>query len=674
MLQNTKVFLLRSLYFLQHPTIRMKMNIKSLTYTLISSLCSAALFAATPASAQDAGAPAADLLSAAYTGKAYSPYARRSFPEKPLWGDSHLHSNLSMDAGLFGNRLSPRDAYRFARGEEVVSSTGQAVRLSRPLDWLSVADHSDGMGFFGDLAKGKPELLAYEQSARWMKALAAGGDESVKASLDLITTFSNDKMDPEMMALYSPGAKLYKNLWEKVIQDADDFNQPGVFTAIIGFEWTSLIQGNNMHRVVLMRDGATRARQVVPYTMTAPQGSPDPRDLWKYMNNYVEQTNGEILAIAHNGNLSNGIMFPLEAQWNGTELDEEYVTQRAKWEPLYETTQMKGDGEAHPFLSPDDEFSDYETWDIANLDASQAKTNDMLAGEYAREALKRGLAIETRLGTNPYKFGLIGAPDSHTSLATAEEDNFFGKHPGYEPSPTRMPHPFMETDKGKIMGWQMAASGLAAVWATENTREALFDAMQRKEVYGTTGPRMSVRLFGGWEFTDQDINSRIPATIGYEKGVPMGGDMRIQPEGVKAPNFMVYALRDPIGANLDRIQIVKGWEDADGNTQEKVYDVAWSGDRQPNEKGKLPAVGNTVDVANANWTNTIGSSELATVWTDPDFDPAVKSFYYARVLEIPTPRWSTYDAFRFDIDIPEGAPTSTQERAYTSPIWYSPKT
>jgi hypothetical protein len=630
------------------------------------------------ATAQAAGAPeswaAADQLNSVYTGKAYSPYAKRSFPEKPLWGDSHLHTNLSMDAGLFGNRLSPREAYRFARGEEVVSSTGQPVRLSRPLDWLAVADHSDGMGFIGDLAKGKPELLAYEQSAGWMKALNAGGDEAVNASLDLITKFSNNKIDPEMFALYSPGSKLYKNLWEKVIQDAEDFNQPGIFTAMIGFEWTSLIEGNNMHRVVLMRDGAIRARQVVPFTMTAPQGSPDPRDLWKYLDNYVQKTDGEILAIAHNGNLSNGIMFPLEAQWNGTKLDEEYVTQRAKWEPLYETTQMKGDGEAHPFLSPDDEFANYETWDLGNLDASVAKTNDMLAGEYAREALKRGLAIETRLGTNPYKFGLIGATDSHTSLATAEEDNFFGKHSGYEPNPHRMTHPFMETENGKIVGWQMVASGLAAVWANENTREGIFDAMQRKEVYGTTGPRMSVRLFGGWEFTEQDMNSRIPATIGYEKGVPMGGDLHARPEGANAPNFMVYAVRDPIGANLDRVQIVKGWEDADGNTQEKVYDVAWSGDRKPDGNGKLPAVGNTVDVANANWTNTIGAAELATVWNDPDFDPAVKAFYYVRVLEIPTPRWSTYDAFRFNIEIPEGAPTSTQERAYTSPIWYAPET
>jgi hypothetical protein len=625
---------------------------------------------AAPASAQIV--PDKSSLSGLYTGKAYSPYAQRGFPERPLWGDSHLHTTLSFDAGIIGNRLPPRDAYRFARGEEVVSSTGQTVRLSRPLDWLAVTDHSDGMGLAGDVISGKPELLAYEQAARWNKGLSEGGDAAVQAGLDLVQTFSQGKMDPDMLALYSPGSKLYKNLWEKVIDDAEAFNDPGRFTAMIGFEWTSLIKGNNMHRVVLMRDGPVRARQVVPYTTQAPNGSPDPRDLWKYLTNYEEKTGGEVLAIAHNGNLSNGIMFPLEAQWNGTEFDETYITQRIKWEPLYEITQIKGDGETHPFLSPDDEFADYENWDIGNLDVSEAKTDDMLAGEYAREALKRGLAIETKLGTNPYKFGLIGATDSHTSLATAEEDNFFGKHSGAEPKPQRMTHPFMKTEAGTIMGWQMVASGLAAVWATENTREAIFDAMQRKEVYGTTGPRMSVRLFGGWQITEQDLNSRIPAFVGYKKGVPMGGDLRVMPEGAKAPKFMVYALRDPIGANLDRIQIVKGWLGSDGATQERVYDVAWSGDREPGADSKLPAVGNTVDVANANWTNTIGASELATVWADPDFDPKQKAFYYARVIEIPTPRWSTFDAFRYGIDLPEGAPTSTQERAYTSPIWYTP--
>jgi hypothetical protein len=646
----------------------MKVGRISITSTVFCA--TALLLAAAPASAQLS--PDKNTLSPDYTAKTYSPYAHRAFPEKALWGDSHLHTELSMDAGLFGNRLPPREAYRFARGEEVVSSSGQPVRLSRPLDWLVIADHSDGMGMAGDLADGRPEVMTYEQGRKWSKGLQEGGKAGVEAALDLIMNFSQGTVDPKMMALYSPGSKLYKNLWEKVVADAEAFNDPGRFTAFIGFEWTSLIKGANMHRVVIMRDGPVRARQVVPFTMTAPQGSPNPRDLWKYLSNYEKTTGGEVLAIAHNGNLSNGIMFPLEAQFDGKKLDKTYVTQRSKWEPLYEATQIKGDGEAHPFLSPDDEFADFETWDFGNLDLSAVKTDDMLAGEYAREALKRGLALETRLGTNPYKFGMIGATDSHTSLATAEEDNFFGKHAGTEPSPERMTNYFMENDLGKIMDWQLVASGLAAVWSRENTRESIFDAMQRKEVYGTTGPRMVVRFFGGWEYVEQDLNSRIPVLAGYQKGVPMGGDLRVMPENAKAPSFMTYALRDPIGANLDRIQIVKGWLDANGASHEKVYDVAWSGDRKLGADGKLPAVGNTVDVANAHWTNTIGASELATVWTDPDFDPKLKAFYYVRVLEIPTPRWTTYDAFRFGVDLPKGAPTSIQERGYTSPIWYTP--
>jgi hypothetical protein len=644
---------------------------------VLLAVVTSSVFATGALAADDAGAVSGagtaskETLSAAYTGKSYSPYAERNFPERPLWGDSHLHTSLSMDAGLFGNRLPPTEAYRFARGEEVISSTGQAVRLARPLDWLVIADHSDGMGLIDDIKSAKPELLAYEQGARWSDAFAAGGDEAVQATLDLITTFSQGMVDPKMFASYSPGSKSFKNLWERVVADAERFNDPGRFTALIGFEWTSLIEGNNMHRVVIMRDGPVRARQVVPFTMTPPQGSPDPRELWKYLTNYEANTGGEILAIAHNGNLSNGIMFPLEEQWNGKNFDKTYVTQRNKWEPLYEVTQIKGDGETHPFLSPDDEFADYETWDIGNLDVSAAKTDEMLAGEYAREALKRGLQIDKKRGTNPYKFGMIGATDSHTSLATAAEDNFFGKHSGYEPKAERMTHPFMKNENGSIMGWQMVASGLAAVWATENTRESIFDAMQRKEVYGTTGPRIGVRFFGGWDYTEQDMNSRTPAIAGYDKGSPMGGDLRVKPEDAQAPNFMVIALRDPIGANLDRIQIIKGWIDAKGKTHEKVYDVAWSDDRKPGSDGKVPAVGNTVDVANANWTNSIGASELLAVWTDPAFDASQDAFYYARVIEIPTPRWTTYDAFRYGLELPDGVPATTQERAYTSPIWYT---
>jgi hypothetical protein len=637
-----------------------------------SALMMLALMTEPSAFSQDAGSATPENLSAAYYGKAYSPYANLGFPERPLWGDSHLHTSLSMDAGLFGNRLPPRDAYRFARGEQVVSSTGLPVRLSRPLDWLVVADHSDGMGMIDDLKSSKPELISFEQGARWSKGLKQGGQAAVDAAMDLIGNFSQGTIDPKLVALYSPGSKVYQTVWDGVIDEAEKFNEPGRFTALIGFEWTSLIQGNNMHRVVIFRDDEGRARQVEPFTQTAPIGSPDPRDLWKYLADYEAKTGGDILAIPHNGNLSNGIMFPLVSQWNGKKLDKNYVKQRNQWEPLAEATQIKGDGEAHPLLSPDDEFADFETWDAGNLDMSQAKTPDMLAGEYTREALKRGLAIESKLGTNPYKFGLIGSTDSHTSLATAADDNYFGKHTGAEPKPDRWDHAFAKTDQGEILGWQMVASGLAAVWATENTRKSIFDAMERKEVYGTTGPRMSVRLFGGWDFTTQDLNSRMPAVVGYEKGVPMGGDLRRAPNKQATPKFMVYALRDPIGANLDRIQIVKGWVDKKGKTFEKVYDVAWSGDRKPGADGKLPAVGNTVDVANANWTNAIGASELGVVWTDPDFDSKQKAFYYARVLEIPTPRWTAYDAFRFGVTMSKDVKMTTQERAYTSPIWYAP--
>jgi hypothetical protein len=573
-----------------------------------------------------------------------------------------------MDAGAFGNRLGLDAAYRFARGEEVVSSNGTPARLSRPLDWLVIADHSDNMGFFPDLLAGKPQMLADPTGKDWYERIKSG--DGVSVALEIISKFSQGEF-PEALA-YTPDSTAYKSVWQETIDAAEKYNDPGKFTALIGFEWTSLVKGANMHRVVIYRDNADKASQLVAYTTTPPLGSINPRDLWKWMENYEEKTGGDVLAIAHNGNLSNGIMFPLQAQYDGTAFDDTYVTQRNRWEPLYEATQIKGDGETHPLLSPDDEFADYETWDVGNLDLSAAKTDGMLAGEYSREALKRGLEIEALLGTNPYKFGQIGSTDSHTSLATAQEDNFFGKHTGYEPSPTRMDHPMMKSDQGVIEGWQTAASGLAAVWAPENTRESIFDAMARKEVYATTGSRMGVRFFGGWDYALEDLNSRSPAFTGHKKGVPMGADL---PErtGSKAPSFMVYALRDPLGANLDRIQIIKGWLDADGKTHEKVYDVKWSGDRKPGKDGKLPAVGNTVDARRANFTNTIGSSELGTVWTDPDFDPKQKAFYYARVIEIPTPRWSTYDAFRFDIPIPEGAPVSTQERAYTSPIWYTPK-
>ncbi|MEH6581324.1 MAG: DUF3604 domain-containing protein [Halioglobus sp.] len=611
--------------------------------------------------------PDGQILSNAYTGTAYSPYAGRDFASNVYWGDTHLHTDISMDAGAFGNRLGLDAAYRFARGEQVESTNGGPAKLSRPLDFLVVADHSDNMGFFPDMMAGAPHILGDPIGKDWYDRINAG--EGVGVALELIGLFSQGEFPPAL--IYTPDSEPYKNAWARTVEAAEQFNEPGRFTAFIGYEWTSMVRGNNMHRVVVYRDGGDIGGQTVPFTTIPPQGSTTPRDLWNWLENYEKTTGGNVLAIAHNGNLSNGIMFPMVEQSDGKALDKAWAEQRAKWEPLYEATQIKGDGETHPFLSPSDEFADYETWDIGNLDVSQAKSNDMLAGEYTREALKRGMELEQKFGTNPYQFGLIGSTDSHTSLATAQEDNFFGKHSGAEPGPERMFHPFMKTEVGTIMGWQQVSSGLAAVWAKENTREALFDAMERKETYATTGSRMSVRMFGGWNFTLADFNNRQPAFAGYSKGVPMGSELPVRTGGKSDPSFMVFALRDPVGANLDRIQIVKGWYDGK-KLKEQVYDVVWSGDRSPDSKGRLPAVGNTVNVAQASWTNSIGSSELGTVWTDPDFNPKHQAFYYARVLEIPTPRWSTHDAMRFGVDLPDGAPTTTQERAYTSPIWYAP--
>ncbi len=601
----------------------------------------------------------------------YSPYAGRNFPTRPLFGDTHLHTAYSMDAGAFGARLTPKDAYRFARGEEMTASSGQRVKLSRPLDFLVVTDHSDNMGFFADLAAGKPEVLADPLGRKWYDLMQSG--KGGEAAIDIVMKFSQG-LFPKTL-IYAPGTPAYRSTWRETIKAADEADTPGRFTAFIGYEWTSNTGGNNLHRNVIFRDNGQKAGLVEPLVTLKPWGSDNPRDLWKWMAAYEEKTGGELLAIAHNGNLSNGRMFPVIEPGTGKPIDREYAEQRMKWERLYEATQIKGDGETHPFLSPNDEFANFERWDKGNLDLSEAKKNEMLQNEYVRSALKLGLKLEKELGTNPYKFGLVGSTDSHTGLSTAEEENFFGKATVSEPSPERASHPFVANPatKLKIMGWETSASGYAAVWAQENTRESIFDAMKRRETYATTGPRMVVRFFGGWDYEAKDAKNRLPAAIGYAKGVPMGGDLSAAQAG-KSPTFLVAALKDPIGANLDRIQIVKGWVDAKNEVQEKVYDVAWSdtATRKPAADGKLPAVGNTVDVADASWTNTIGDPELITVWKDPDFSASQSAFYYARVLEIPTPRWTAYDAKAFGVTMPKEVTMTLQERAYTSPIWYTP--
>lgn len=591
----------------------------------------------------------------------FSPYAGREFPTRILWGDTHLHTAVSVDAGTM-NTVGQEDAFRFARGEEVVTTHGLRARLSRPLDFLVLTDHAEMYGLMPALLAGDKDILATEKGKRWYDQLTSGNRDTVfETAMEIVDSLSKEEAPLDSTALT-------KKAWAQYTELADKYNQPGRFSALIGYEWTA-IGGFNLHRNVVFRGDGNEARKTVPFSQFDSQ---NPEDLWRALDQFSRESGSEVLAIPHNGNLSNGRMFSV-SNFDGSPLNKELAELRARMEPIMEATQIKGDGETHPFLSPDDEFADYETWDKANLNGTELKEQSMLQYEYAREALKTGLKLERELGVNPYMFGMVGSTDSHTSLTTAGEENFFGKHSGVEPEPQRWKHMVISSPLDPdlaVLGWQQSAAGYAGVWATENTREAIFDAMRRKEVYATTGSRMTVRFFGGWSFEPSDIQNRVPAYTGYEKGVPMGGELG-DATG-KAPSFLVAAAKDPYSGNLDRIQVVKGWMDDKGKTHERVYDVVWSDSRKPDGKGKLPPVGNTVNVANATWTNSIGEPELATVWQDPDFDKSQSAFYYARVIEIPTPRWTAYEAKRFGVTMDESVPMTTQERAYTSPIWYTP--
>lgn len=594
--------------------------------------------------------------------RGFSPYAGRKYPTQVYWGDQHVHTGWSVDAGAAGATLTPEDAVRFARGEEIISSTGTPARLARPLDWVVVADHSDMAGTIFSIRDGDASFMAVPLIKKWHNMMKAG--KGLQATSEMIQAQSNNRI-PAVMK----DKKFAMNIWRTNTAIMEKYNEPGRFTALIGYEWTSNAGGgDNLHRNVIYRDGKNLADQMVPMTTF---DSENPEDLWKWMARFEEKTYGSLLAIPHNGNLSNGKMFSLRT-FDGGRLSKKWAKERARWEPLYEVTQMKGDGETHPALSPNDEFADFDTWDQSNL-AGVPKKPEMIQYEYVREALKQGLKLEEKYGTNAFKYGFVSGTDTHTALSTAEEDNYFSKTAAQEPKPDRWVHPFLDTPQVKTPGWKLAAAGWTGVWATENTREALWDAMKRKETYSTTGPRISVRFFGGFDFTAEDANTRMPAEAGYDKGVPMGGDLRNAPKG-KSPTFLIAALKDAYSGNLDRIQIIKGWLDKKGKLHEKVYDVVW-GDadkRKPNAKGKLPSVGNTVNVKQATWTNTIGDPELITVWKDPKFDAKLRAFYYARVIEIPTPRWTAYDAKRFNVKMSKEVPMTTQERAYTSPIWYTP--
>ncbi len=596
--------------------------------------------------------------------RTYSPFPGEDFPNQVFFGDTHLHTSYSTDAGMTGTTLGPSDAYRFAKGETVTSSMGVEARLQRPLDFLVVADHAEGLGIAPMIARSDPIVLANDVG-RQMHDLTKAGNGPEAYNVWITSKFEGrNTMVTNQEFPVGP--------WEEIINAAEAANQPGAFTAFIGYEWSSMPGGDNLHRVVLYRDGKDLANTRIPLSAEL---DPDPERLWDWMEAYEVETGGKLLAIPHNGNVSNGLMFDDVTFTTKEPLSSEYAARRARWEPIYEVTQAKGDGEAHPSLSPEDEFADFYTWDKGSFGINP-KTPDMLPREYAREALKRGMAYENALGANPFKIGLIGSSDSHTALATTAENNFFGKVAPLEP--TADPIRFYEPITGRlgdealqIKAWETAAAGLAGVWARENTREALWDAMMRKEVYGTTGTRLKVRVFGGWDFSAEDLPRSNFAEHGYDNGVPMGGDLTAAPDG-KAPGFVIRAIRDADGANLDRVQIIKGWLNVDGTTSEQIHEVVWSGDRSLGADGKLPTVGNTVDVENATYENTIGEPYLTGFWTDPNFDSSERALYYVRVLEIPTPRWTTFDAKVFGVDIPDGAPVDIQERAYTSPIWYTP--
>jgi hypothetical protein len=605
--------------------------------------------------------------------KIYSPYVERTmvdsdFAEGVYWGDTHLHTSYSTDSGMMGNKLDPEKAYRFALGEEVVASHGERVRLIRPLDFLVVADHAENLGLAPFIAESNPELLKSEWGREMHDLVKAGN------SRDAFQKWLSEAVTPGTDPIDNP--KMMRSVWDRQIAFADKYNEPGRFTALIGFEWTSIATNEapgNLHRVVIFKDGRDKVSRVVPFSAF---DSADPEGLWEYMQGYEDSTGGSVLAIAHNGNVSNGLMFPVE-RLNGKPVDRAYAEARARFEPLYEVTQIKGDGEAHPMLSPNDEFADYGTWDKSDIVGLNPKEDWMLKYEYARSALQVGMQLEEKLGVNPYKFGMVGSTDAHTSLATTREENFFGKAAHLEPEANRWEHTIIASLSGNpelsSYSYESLAGGLAAVWARENTREGIFNGMQKKETYATTGTRIVVRFFGGWDYGADEVYRPDAVAIGYRKGVPMGGDLPTRPAGSKAPVFMVGALKDTWSGNLDRVQIIKGWIDDQGERQERVYDVAVSDGRTigPDGRCRTP-VGNTVDVADASYLNNIGDAELRAIWSDPDFNPKHRAFYYARVLEIPTPTWQAYDSKRFGVDMRDDVPMFSQERAYTSPIWYTP--
>lgn len=573
------------------------------------------------------------------------------------WGDTHLHTSYSFDAFTLGNASAdPDTAYRFAKGLPVIHPGHKArVQIDRPLDFLVVSDHAEGLGAIAQLAAGNPIMLENERGQRWQQMLNEGkANETFGEIVALGTT------NPADIAFLND-QRIFRAAWDEITETADRHNDPGVFTAFIGWEWTSTPGGMNLHRIVVNSGDSETATKYLPFSQN---DSGKPEDLWRWLADTSKALNTDFLTIGHNSNLSNGRFFATVDE-DGAAIDAEYASSRQEWEPLIEVTQYKGDSETHPALSPDDEFADFERYG-KRLDGGPL---EHVTGSYARPALIRGLQIDAEVGVNPFKFGMIGATDSHTGLSAAEEDNFLGKYANDSTPDSKGD----ETVPGSV-GWDASAMGFAGVWATENTRQGIFDAFKRKEVFATTGPRIQLRFFGGWDYEESDAESVELAQIGYSKGVPMGGDLKFAGQA-KSPRFLIAAAKDPKGANLDRVQIVKGWVDAEGNHLEKIWDVAWSGNREIAPSGRLQPVGNTVSLETGEYENSIGTASLTTVWEDPDFDPSLRAMYYLRVLEIPTPRHTLFDtiALQQAPDTAGGHASIIQERAYSSPIWYTPR-
>lgn len=580
-----------------------------------------------------------------------------SYPEEAWFGNFHVHTSFSFDGYTNGSVATPDDAYRWAKGESIPGGKNDVMlRIKRPLDWYVVSDHAEYLGVFRKMEDpaspfSKLPIASEVTSADQATAFAAFGK--------ILDEMSAGKSDPQ---LSDPA--ISKTIWQEVVATADKHNAPGEFTTFPGFEWTSNPGKQNLHRVVFFENSTN-----VPDLPFSALDSDKPEDLWTWMD--AQRSSGAtLLAIPHNGNASDGLMFPEGTSYGGSTLDAAYAETRMRNEPVYEITQIKGTSETHPDLSPNDEFGAFELWDYTL--ATDAKHPTHRVGSYVREALIRGLKLELEGKGNPFKYGFIGDSDTHNAAATIEEDNYSGKFANENAADHRLlgVPGFPEANQRQVR--EFSSGGLAGVWAKANTRDSLFDAIARKETFATSGTRLKLRFFGSFDYaaaTDTASSDWLAAA--YEHGVPMGGDLPAAPAD-KAPTFIAHAIKDPDGANLDRIQVVKGWVDADGNAQEKIFNVAMSGGRTADADGKVTPVGNTVDVAEATYANSIGAPALSVTWTDPEFDAAVPAVYYVRVLEIPTPRWSTYDAAKLGVDIPEGLPESIQERAWSSPIWYTP--